>query len=105
MVIQLSLDSSKEVNVVTTYKLFEFLGDVTGIQQALMFVFMTVGLYISQNLYTGSLVEKVFKNTEKYTTLPQDIKFNTIFLLLYPLFDLFIRVFCFCKKCDKCKIK
>ena len=65
----IGLDSSKKINIVTTYKILEFLGDWGGFREALSIAFSTVGIYFSSQFFRSDLISSVFKYK---TTSTQD---------------------------------
>lgn len=63
MIVQVifSLDSVKQLNVVTYYKSLEFLGDIGGFQQVVLVVVSYFGCYFSAQFFKSSVVTSLFK--------------------------------------------
>lgn len=53
----LGLDDNKRVNVVTTQKALEFLGDLGGFKEAIDIIFSFLGLYFSSRLFKADLLK------------------------------------------------
>jgi hypothetical protein len=49
----------------SSYKLFGFLGDVGGVQQALQAIASLVGLYWSSSMFKIDFVETIYNDSEK----------------------------------------
>lgn len=55
------LDSEKQVNVISSYKLLEFIGDQGGFLEALEIICMFIGSYFSSRFFKANFIEKYFK--------------------------------------------
>jgi hypothetical protein len=84
----------------SSYKLFGFLGDVGGVQQALQVIASLVGLYWSSSMFKIDFVETIYNDSEK-----SSLNFSTIHVLLEPIIATLINIFCICKSCSYCRIK
>lgn len=68
------MDNTKHVNIIKTYKLLEFLGDISGFKEFIEIMFGLVGFYISSTMFKADFIQKLFqqKVVEDYSTDEDD---------------------------------
>ena len=54
------MDNAKHIHIIKTYKLLEFLGDVSGFKEFIEIMFGLVGFYISSVTFKADFIHKLF---------------------------------------------
>lgn len=108
------LDSTKQINIITSYKLLEFLGDIGGFLEALEIICMFIGSYFSSRFFKANFIEKYFKrkvqlkkadNSNSKSSGFKKIKLSMAHILFEPVIAQFISWFCWCKSCKVFQIR
>jgi hypothetical protein len=92
----MEMDSIKEVNQIVSYKLFAFLGDIGGIQQASYLILSTFGCYFSSQFYQANFIENIA--TVVTDGKSEKIKFGFLHILFQPIVSAVVSLLCL----DKC---
>ena len=97
------MDSEMKTHVLTSYKLLDFLGDLGGFKEALNIIFSVFGTYFSAQFFRADFVENYFKEVQR-TAIKSKVEFKkikipTLYMLLEPILNPLISIFCFCRRC------
>lgn len=60
-ILDFAMDSQKQIHIVSSYKVLEFLGDIGGFLEAIEIIFSTLGTYFSGRFLKSSFITKFFK--------------------------------------------
>ena len=103
--ITLGLDNNKKVNVVTTQKILEFLGDLGGFKEAVNIIFSLFALYVSNRLFKADLIKNLIKEEiVKEENIDENFDLSSVHVIFEPIIATFVSAFSFFECCKNCKI-
>ena len=105
----LNVDSEKQMHIVDSYSLLQFLGDVGGFFSAQMIVVTLLSSWISGSMLKASMVQKYIQERRRTEKKDEYVYSPIKISICHAFFESFIgwllALTCFCKSCKCFKIK